>query len=501
MRYSDGSIRLLHDNVWQARYVYTVEADDGQVRKKAVARNFRADSHVEALKERDRIREQLERGALLEELVPAAAKAPLLSKFMRDQIDGMLKSGVIEKTTHTKYRSEANLILRFMKDVQVSKITGAMVRKMDQEMLAAGYARETVARAHNALKRHLYSAQEKGYIASMPITRSNRPSRLDRKDPNGLDEQTRRRLLGIIDEMPDTPFTLAIRLGLGAGLRNEEAIGLKWEFVDLEHGVIKIRNVISMAGDTPELIHVIQTHNSDHNPELPKPEATMEKWLYAVDELSGLIQAVAKMRPSGSVTDMEVKSLKKKFKTKAFAAGCDRDIITKGAELLGIELDELFSATLEAMKGIAPVGDIYAKADESAAPAEEPETPQIPQEGIYIEPLFVDQVDFNTFAKSDFRVVKIKDCEEIPKSKHLLKFTLDDGTGTDRIILSGIKDYYSAEQLVGKTAVAIVNLPPRPFMGIESNGMLISAIHKENGKEALNFLMLDDAIPAGAKLY
>ena len=98
MRYSDGSIRLLHDNVWQARYVYTVEADDGQVRKKAVARNFRADSHVEALKERDRIREQLEREALLEELVPAAAKAPLLSKFMRDQIDGMLKSGVIEKT-------------------------------------------------------------------------------------------------------------------------------------------------------------------------------------------------------------------------------------------------------------------------------------------------------------------------------------------------------------------------------------------------------------------
>lgn len=251
MRYSDGSIRLLHDNVWQARYVYTVEADDGQVRKKAVARNFRADSHIEALKERDRIREQLEREALLEELVPAAAKAPLLSKFMRDQIDGMLKSGVIEKTTHTKYRSEANLILRFMKDVQVSKITGAMVRKMDQEMLAAGYARETVARAHNALKRHLYSAQEKGYIASMPITRSNRPPRLDRKDPNGLDEQTRRRLLGIIDEMPDTPFTLAIRLGLGAGLRNEEAIGLKWDFVDLEHGVIKIRNVISMAGGTP----------------------------------------------------------------------------------------------------------------------------------------------------------------------------------------------------------------------------------------------------------
>lgn len=170
---------------------------------------------------------------------------------MRDQIDGMLKSGVIEKTTHAKYRSEARLILRFMKDVQVSKVTGAMVRKMDQEMLAAGYARETVARVHNALKRHLYSAQEKGYIASMPITRSNRPPRLERKEANGLDEQTRRRLLGIIDEMPDTPFTLAIRLGLGAGLRNEEAIGLKWDLVDLERGVIRIRNVISMAGGTP----------------------------------------------------------------------------------------------------------------------------------------------------------------------------------------------------------------------------------------------------------
>lgn len=251
MRYSDGSIRLLHDNVWQARYVYTVEADDGQIHKKPVARNFRAESHVEALKERDRIREQLEREALLEELVPAAAKAPLLSKFMRDQIDGMLKSGIIEKTTHAKYQSEASLILRFMKDVQISKVTGAMVRKMDQEMLAAGYARETVARAHNALKRHLYSAQEKGYIASMPITRSNRPPRLERKDPNGLDDQTRKRLLGIIDEMPDTPFTLAIRLGLGAGLRNEEAIGLKWDCVDLDSGVVKIRSVISMAGGTP----------------------------------------------------------------------------------------------------------------------------------------------------------------------------------------------------------------------------------------------------------
>ncbi|RVU96864.1 lysine--tRNA ligase [Coriobacteriales bacterium OH1046] len=278
---------------------------------------------------------------------------------------------------------------------------------------------------------------------------------------------------------------------------------LDWEqFQDAAQHTVKAGEIIAEAGGSPELIHAIQTHNSDNNPDLPKPESKMEKWLYTVDELSGLIQAVAKMRPSGSVADMEVKSLKKKFKTKAFAAGCNRDIIAHGAELLGMELDEVFTATLDAMKAIAPVGDIYARNTEAAqAESEGPAAPQIPQEGIYIEPLFADQVDFNTFSKSDFRVVKIKACEEVPKSKKLLKFTLDDGTGTDRTILSGIKDYYAAEQLVGKTAVAITNLPPRTMMGIDSCGMLISALHTEDGKEALNLLMVDDAIPAGAKLY
>lgn len=278
---------------------------------------------------------------------------------------------------------------------------------------------------------------------------------------------------------------------------------LDWEqFQDAAQHTVKAGEIIAEAGGSPELIHAIQTHNSDNNPDLPKPESKMEKWLYTVDELSGLIQAVAKMRPSGSVADMEVKSLKKKFKTKAFAAGCNRDIIAHGAELLGMELDEVFTATLDAMKAIAPVGDIYARNTEAAqAESEGPAAPQIPQEGIYIEPLFADQVDFNTFSRSDFRVVKIKACEEVPKSKKLLKFTLDDGTGTDRIILSGIKDYYAAEQLVGKTAVAITNLPPRTMMGIDSCGMLISALHTEDGKEALNLLMVDDAIPAGAKLY
>ena len=118
-----------------------------------------------------------------------------------------------------------------------------------------------------------------------------------------------------------------------------------------------------------------------------------------------------------------------------------------------------------------------------------------------IEPLFQEFVDFETFSKSDFRVVKVKACEAVKKSKKLLKFVLDDGTGTDRVILSGIHDYYEPEELIGKTCVAIVNLPPRPMMGIDSCGMLISAVHKENGEEGLNLLMLDDKIPAGAKLY
>ena len=109
-------------------------------------------------------------------------------------------------------------------------------------------------------------------------------------------------------------------------------------------------------------------------------------------------------------------------------------------------------------------------------------------------------MDFDTFAKSDFRVVKVKECEAVKKSKKLLRFTLDDGTGTDRQILSGIRMFYEPEALVGKTLVAIVNLPPRKMMGLESQGMLLSAIHHENGEEKLNLLMLDDSIPAGAKL-
>lgn len=120
---------------------------------------------------------------------------------------------------------------------------------------------------------------------------------------------------------------------------------------------------------------------------------------------------------------------------------------------------------------------------------------------VEIEPLFADSVDFETFSKSDFRAVKVKACEAVKKSKKLLQFTLDDGTGTDRIILSGIHEYYEPEELVGKTLIAITNLPPRAMMGIESCGMLLSAVHSEEGQERLNLLMVSNKIPAGAKLY
>ena len=135
------------------------------------------------------------------------------------------------------------------------------------------------------------------------------------------------------------------------------------------------------------------------------------------------------------------------------------------------------------------------------APAQEVKPEPIDFSKVEIEPLFADFVDFETFSRSDFRAVKVKACEAVKKSKKLLKFTLDDGSGEDRVILSGIHEYYEPEELVGKTCIAITNLPPRAMMGIDSCGMLISAVHHEEGAERLHLLMVDEHIPAGAKLY
>ena len=175
--------------------------------------------------------------------------------------------------------------------------------------------------------------------------------------------------------------------------------------------------------------------------------------------------------------------------------GIDRMcMLLTGAEAIR---DVLLFPTMKTLGGVKSENGVSSK--EVSTPNSEPE--KIDFSKVKVEPLFEEFVDFDTFSKSDFRAVKVKECVAVPKSKKLLQFTLDDGTGTDRTILSGIHAYYEPEELVGKTCIAITNLPPRPMMGIESCGMLISAVHEEEGEEKLHLLMVDDHIPAGAKLY
>ena len=163
--------------------------------------------------------------------------------------------------------------------------------------------------------------------------------------------------------------------------------------------------------------------------------------------------------------------------------------------------DVLLFPTMKSLDGINKKNDVNNTASEAPEKNVKIESEKIDFSNVKIEPIFEEMVDFDTFSKSDFRAVKILACEAVPKSKKLLKFTLDDGERKDRVILSGIHEYYEPEELVGKTAIAIVNLPPRKMMGIDSEGMLISAVHEEDGHEGLNLLMVDDHIPAGAKLY
>ena len=179
--------------------------------------------------------------------------------------------------------------------------------------------------------------------------------------------------------------------------------------------------------------------------------------------------------------------------------GIDRMcMLLTGAEAIR---DVLLFPTMKSLDGVNKKNDVKNTASEATEKNVEAEPEKIDFSNVKIEPIFEEMVDFDTFAKSDYRAVKILACEAVPKSKKLLKFTLDDGERKDRVILSGIHEYYEPEELVGKTAIAIVNLPPRKMMGIDSEGMLISAVHEEDGHEGLNLLMVDDHIPAGAKLY
>ena len=163
--------------------------------------------------------------------------------------------------------------------------------------------------------------------------------------------------------------------------------------------------------------------------------------------------------------------------------------------------DVLLFPTMKSLDGVNKKNDVNNTASDAPEKNVKTESEKIDFSKVKIEPLFEEMVDFDTFSKSDFRAVKVKECVAVPKSKKLLQFTLDDGTGTDRTILSGIHAYYEPEELVGKTLIAITNLPPRAMMGIDSCGMLLSAIHEEEGEEKLHLLMVDDHIPAGAKLY
>ncbi len=189
---------------------------------------------------------------------------------------------------------------------------------------------------------------------------------------------------------------------------------------------------------------------------------------------------------------------KKLWEVMSSYVGTAMSRVRKSGDIRTCETIRFSTVIIPTMKPL----DMPKKADKAeAAPAEVKKEEVIDFSKVEIEPLFADQVDFDTFSKSDFRAVKIKACEAVKKSKKLLQFVLDDGTGEDRIILSGIHEYYEPEELVGKTAIAIVNLPPRKMMGIDSCGMLISAVHHENGEEKLHLLMVDPHIPAGAKLY
>ena len=179
--------------------------------------------------------------------------------------------------------------------------------------------------------------------------------------------------------------------------------------------------------------------------------------------------------------------------------GIDRMcMLLTGAEAIR---DVLLFPTMKTLDGVNKKNDVNNTASEAPEKNVKTESEKIDFSKVKVEPLFEEFVDFDTFSKSDFRAVKVKECVAVPKSKKLLQFTLDDGTGTDRTILSGIHAYYEPEELVGKTLIAITNLPPRAMMGIDSCGMLLSAIHEEEGEEKLHLLMVDDHIPAGAKLY
>lgn len=249
-KYSEGSVRHIDGDRWQARFCYYGRDQYDREVRKYVSRNFRATSQRAAQREKRRIREQLEREAVMGDLLEKQRKedVPRICDFMLESINQMEANRLIASSTATKYRSEVDVIRKHLGNMRIDEITTRTVKALDAELLKEGYVAETVARIHNSLKRHLADAVEAGYIPQTPYTRSARPPRVERKEKNAIDDETRKRLLSLLDLMGDSQFTLAVRLGLGAGLRNEEAVGLHWEDVDLDRGYLHIRRALTNAG-------------------------------------------------------------------------------------------------------------------------------------------------------------------------------------------------------------------------------------------------------------
>ncbi len=254
MKYSAGSIRHIRDDIWQARFTYYEDPDD-HTTKKQTARNFRASSEREAQQEKARIHDQLEREAEFAAFFPSEVSSPTtLEDYLMDHIDRQEGNGSIEFSTAGNYRSLSKRLVRYLGDIPLKKITTAKVAKAEREMLENGLSRCVISDTHGHLRRELHRAVDEGIITVNPISRM-RPPKVEKKDKNSLDAETRKRVMGIIDDMVESRLTLAIRMGLCEGLRNSEVCGLKWEDLDFESGVLKVRHaVVSSNGKVQEKI-------------------------------------------------------------------------------------------------------------------------------------------------------------------------------------------------------------------------------------------------------
>ena len=331
---------------------------------------------------------------------------------------------------------------------------------------------------------------------------------LDRVQEGSLEEQ-------VVEELPDGGHVAAVAVSV------ENQIILYWQVYDLKKlDTISFYQILDLLRDTSADIYRDRMSCFSAEAESRRSryaEEEMSRNLHTIEATTEIVQLLDSDEQIELTMSRWLKILAQHIQVDSaeiFQLQADTDTMNVVCEWLAPGLISYFDKTsgipeksfLHTMKTLEPkraenkAEKAAVNGSAEAATVSAPSV-QIDLSKVKIEPLFADDVDFETFSKSDFRVVKIEACEAVPKSKKLLKFTLNDGTDRKRTILSGIHEYYEPEELVGKTCVAITNLPPRKMMGIDSEGMLISAVYEYDGREGLNLLMLDDSIPAGAKLY